>query len=137
MKPDKLDITSSHTLHSSVQITLLCLDGHIALTNCGDGHLGCIHDGATMSNPAVDIVYEFGVALCCQAMRSMPRLRTARPDGEATVIATEDAPQDTPTSRSHGFQFLYPCQHLYLSLLITATLHHHGCEVPFKSLSHI
>lgn len=60
MKPDKLDATSSHTPvpHPSIQITLPCLDGHIALTNCGDGHLGRFHDGATMSNPAVDRVYE-------------------------------------------------------------------------------
>ena len=60
MKPDELDVTSSHTpvQHPSVQITLPCLDDHIALTKRGGGHLGCFHNGATMSNPAVDIVYE-------------------------------------------------------------------------------
>lgn len=61
VKPDKLDITSSHTPvpHPSVQITLPCSDGHIALTKRGDGHLGCLHERATMSNLALDGVYEF------------------------------------------------------------------------------
>lgn len=46
-----------------------------------------------MSNLALDGVYEFLGWLCIvRLVRSMPRLRTARPHGETTVTATVDSP---------------------------------------------